>query len=71
MLLYNLFGDQNCKAANFDLDTAEEMLMRNFKWRKQKNMDYILEEDFSDMIKEYSPIYVDFVDKKGQPGRLS
>lgn len=34
-------------------------------------MDYILEEDFSDMIKEYSPIYVDFVDKKGQPGRLS
>lgn len=61
-------SDCICKAANFNLDTAEEMLIRNFKWRKQKNMDHILEEDFTDIIEEYSPMYVDITDKKGQPG---
>lgn len=55
-------------AADFDLKTAEEILVRNLKWRKQNRIDKILEEDFSDLFELFSPVYMDTIDKKGQPG---
>jgi len=42
------------------------MLRENLKWRKENNMDTILDEDFSELDRDY-PFQIEYEDKEGKP----
>lgn len=54
-------------ARNFDIRSAVRMLYRNLKWRKENQLDHILEEDWDNFEKEYQ-YEVQGCDKGGRPG---
>jgi len=54
------------RATKFNLEAAEEMLLQNLEWRKENNMDDILNEDFSDFQGEYR-YSIEGCDKEGRP----
>lgn len=53
-------------ASNNDVDAAEKMILDNLKWRKERNMDGIHKEDWSDMESLY-PYIIKGLDKEGKP----
>lgn len=53
-------------AANRDASTAENLILENLKWRKERKMDGIHTEDWSDMESLY-PYTVKGLDKEGKP----
>ncbi|ODM97022.1 SEC14-like protein 2 [Orchesella cincta] len=54
------------RARNLNQKQAEEMLLENLKWRKERNMDTINEEDWSDMKDDYH-YDADTFDREGRP----
>ncbi|CAL8148526.1 unnamed protein product [Orchesella dallaii] len=54
------------RARNFDINAAETMLRENLKWRKEKNIKNIKNEDFGDLVQDYH-LTIDTYDKIGQP----
>jgi hypothetical protein len=54
------------KAQDFSLDGAKEMLTKALKWRKENNMDNILNEDMTAIAHQF-PFYIDGHDKEGRP----
>ncbi|ODM90086.1 SEC14-like protein 2 [Orchesella cincta] len=54
------------RARNFDIHSAEQMLRANLKWRKENGIDYIENEDWSDMISDFHAT-MDTYDKTGRP----
>jgi len=54
------------RAANFNVETAERMLMNNLKWRRDNNIDNINNEDWSFFEEEFA-YSVDTFDKTGRP----
>jgi len=54
------------RAAHLDTAKAYSNFRMNIKWRKDNQMNTILNEDFS-VQKEHLPIYVDGEDKQGRP----
>lgn len=53
-------------ASNLDIGRASEMLQRMLEWRKQNNIDQILDEEFPLFEKSYPVLYA--TDRKGRPG---
>ncbi|OXA59719.1 hypothetical protein Fcan01_04675 [Folsomia candida] len=53
-------------ARKWDEQRAKDMITETIKWWKASNMDNIHKEDWSSYEKDY-PIYLDGVDKNGQP----
>lgn len=51
------------------MDAAEKMIMDNLKWRKERNMDGIHTEDWSDMESLY-PYIIKGLDKEGKPCKI-
>jgi len=54
------------KAKDFSLNGAKDMLMKALKWRKENDMDNILNEDWSAIAHQF-PFYMDGYDKEGRP----
>jgi len=54
------------RAKDFNLKEAEEFLMDNLQWRKVTNMDNVLNEDFSDIRRDFK-YSLETRDKEGQP----
>jgi len=54
------------RAANLDLKLAEQKLLDNLKWREENSIDNVLNEDFSDLERDY-PYTTDTQDKTGRP----
>ncbi|ODN03993.1 SEC14-like protein 2 [Orchesella cincta] len=54
------------RARNLDVNQAETMLLENLKWRKENRMDNILNEDFSELDRDY-PFQIQYEDKEGKP----
>lgn len=54
------------RARNYNLQSAQDMLFENLKWREQNKMSNILTEDFSDVSEEF-PVTLDGHDKQGRP----
>ncbi|OXA64701.1 protein real-time isoform X2 [Folsomia candida] len=55
------------RSSDFQLDTAEDRLIRNLRWRQEQRMDTIHTEDFSDMWKNDFRYYTEGRDKLGRP----
>jgi len=51
---------------NFKVDKAEKAILKNIQWRKDNNIDNILNEDFGDFYNNLV-FHTDGVDKKGRP----
>jgi len=54
------------KATKLDVNSAVEMVKQNSKWRKQNNVDEILNEDLSEYFPDF-PFKLEGVDKEGRP----
>jgi len=54
------------RGSNYDLSAASKMLEQSLQWRRENKMDSILQEDFSQLQKNY-PYWVDGVDYHGRP----
>ncbi|XP_021953391.2 SEC14-like protein 4 [Folsomia candida] len=54
------------RATRFDIKAAEKMLTENLEWRKENDMENILNEDWSDFESNY-PIELQGCDKEGRP----
>ncbi|OXA63243.1 hypothetical protein Fcan01_01172 [Folsomia candida] len=55
------------RSSNFNLDQAEERLLKNLEWRKEQNMDTIHSEDWSDMWGADFRYFTEGRDKLGRP----
>lgn len=53
-------------ARNFDPVSAEAMLRTHLHWRKGRKMDIILQEDWSDIAKDFHAT-IDTYDRQGRP----
>ncbi|ODM90080.1 SEC14-like protein 2 [Orchesella cincta] len=51
---------------NFDINSAEQKLLENLKWRKENGIDNMRNEDWSDMSLDI-PVTIDTYDKTGRP----
>ncbi|ODM90085.1 SEC14-like protein 2 [Orchesella cincta] len=54
------------RARNFDINSAEQMLRENLKWRKNNGIDNMRKEDWSDLVHEL-PLWLGTYDKTGRP----
>ncbi|ODM94172.1 SEC14-like protein 2 [Orchesella cincta] len=54
------------RAKDYDVKEADKLLNENLRWRKEKNMDTIHQEDWSDMTKDY-PYHIGGFDKENRP----
>lgn len=65
---YDIYLIRWLRARDFDVPSAEAMLRTHLKWRKERKMDSILQEDLDDIKKDFHAT-IDTYDREGRPSK--